>query len=77
MTIYRSYDVTIGVRVGDVLFVNQEKYSRTTSKHVTQMLNEEKGYTIQVVSSLVIEQMIPRYGVTYKVFHGACRRAII
>lgn len=30
---YDSYDVVIGIRLGDLMLVNQEKYSRTTTKY--------------------------------------------
>lgn len=37
--IWHSYRTPIAVRIGDVVYVTQEKYSCTTSKHVNQVLS--------------------------------------
>lgn len=76
MTIYKSYDVVVGIRLGDLMLANQEKYSKTTTKHITQMLNEERGVIIKLIGSEELSRALIGYSLKFIKWHGELRRAV-
>lgn len=60
MKIYKSYDVVIGIGIGNVLLINdyyENGYSRTTTKHCTKM-KRDWVHLVRVQDG-ILDKMIP------------------